>query len=46
MDASNVGAGAVLVQADCQGMKHPIIYFSQKFNEITAQARKRHWHLY
>ena len=32
VDASDIGAGAVLVQEDRQGVEHPIVYFSQKFN--------------
>jgi len=33
VDASDIGAGAVLVQEDGKGLEHPIVYFSQKFNE-------------
>jgi len=32
VDASDIGAGAVLVQEDQQGVEHPIVYFPQKFN--------------
>ena len=32
VDASDIGPGAVLVQEDRQGVEHPIVYFSQKFN--------------
>lgn len=32
MDASAVGAGAVLIQEDKNGIDHPICYFSRKFN--------------
>lgn len=32
VDASHVGAGAVLLQADEQGIDHPISFFSKKFN--------------
>lgn len=32
VDASNVGAGAVLLQSDEQGVYRPICYFSRKFN--------------
>jgi len=31
VDASDVGAGAVLHQEDEQGIEHPICYFSKKF---------------
>ena len=33
VDASDLGAGAVLQQEDDQGIDHPICYFSAKFNE-------------
>ena len=32
VDASAVGAGAVLLQEDEQGINHPVSYFSRKFN--------------
>ncbi|XP_030260635.1 uncharacterized protein LOC115573802 [Sparus aurata] len=32
VDASHVGAGAVLVQADEQGVDRPVSFFSKKFN--------------
>ena len=32
MDASDIGAGAVLVQEDQKGVEHPIVYLSQKLN--------------
>lgn len=32
MDASAIGAGAVLTQEDLQGIHHPVCYFSKKFN--------------
>jgi len=32
VDASNVGAGAVLLQEDDQAIDHPVCYFSKKFN--------------
>lgn len=31
VDASNVGAGAVLLQEDDQAIDHPVCYFSKKF---------------
>ena len=33
VDASDVGAGAVLLQEDDQGVEHPICYFSKKFEK-------------
>ncbi len=33
VDASAVGAGAVLLQGDDQGIDHPVSYFSCKFNK-------------
>lgn len=32
VDASAVGAGAVLLQAGADGISHPVSYFSVKFN--------------
>ena len=32
VDASDVGAGAVLLQEDSDGIDHPVCYFSKKFN--------------
>lgn len=32
LDASNVGAGAVLMQKDEQGVKHSVSYFSKMFS--------------
>ena len=32
VDASGVGAGAVLMQFESSGIEHPICYFSRKFN--------------
>lgn len=32
VDASDMGAGAVLLQEDKEGIDHPICYFSRKFN--------------
>lgn len=37
VDASGVGAGAVLLQQDAEGVDHPVCYFSKKFN--PAQTR-------
>ena len=31
-DASNVGAGAVLIQGNDNGVEHPVCFFSRKFN--------------
>ncbi len=33
VDASDVGAGAVLMQEDDTGVDHPVSYFSRKFNK-------------
>ena len=33
VDASAVGAGAVLMQEDADGVDHPVCYFSRKFNK-------------
>lgn len=33
VDASSVGAGAVLLQEDTSGIDHPVCYFSRKFNK-------------
>ncbi len=33
VDASAVGAGAVLLQEDEDGIDHPVCYFSRKFNK-------------
>ena len=32
MDASDIGAGSVLLQEDENGVDHPVCYFSKKFN--------------
>ena len=32
VDASDVGAGAVLQQVDSEGIMHPVCYFSKKFS--------------
>ncbi|KAL2077768.1 hypothetical protein ACEWY4_027272 [Coilia grayii] len=36
VDASSVGAGAVLLQVDEEGVTHPVCYFSKKFNKHQA----------
>lgn len=33
VDASDTGAGAVLLQRDQDGVEHPVCYFSRKFNK-------------
>ena len=33
VDASDVGAGAVLLQGDVNGVEHPVCYFSKKFEK-------------
>lgn len=33
VDASAVGAGAVLLQEDGYGLVHPVSYYSRKFNK-------------
>lgn len=33
VDASHVGAGAVLIQEDAQSVEHPVSYFSHKFSK-------------
>lgn len=37
IDASAVGAGAVLLQEDSTGIDHPISYFSRKFNKYQLR---------
>ena len=37
VDASALGAGAVLIQEDADGIDHPVCYFSRKFSK--AQSR-------
>ena len=34
VDASDVGAGSVLVQEDDSGVDHPVCYNSKKFNKL------------
>lgn len=43
VDASAVGAGAVLLQDDPNGVEHPISFFSRKFNshQLKYSSRKR-----
>lgn len=36
VDASNVGAGAVLQQLDADGVEHPVNFFSRKFNSYQG----------
>ena len=33
VDASDVGAGSVLLQEDDNGVDHPVCYYSKKFNK-------------
>ncbi len=33
VDASDIGAGAVLQQEDAQGIDHPVCFYSRKFNK-------------
>ena len=33
IDASDIGAGAVLLQEDPQGVENPVCYYSKKFNK-------------
>ena len=33
VDASDIGAGSVLMQEDSNGVDHPVSYFSKKFNK-------------
>ncbi len=33
VDASTLGAGAVLIQENFNGLEHPIIYYSRKFSK-------------
>ena len=37
VDACNVGAGAVLIQEDSNGLDHPVCYFLRKFNECQTR---------
>jgi hypothetical protein len=38
VDACNVGAGAVLIQEDSNGLDHPVCYFSRRFNECRTRC--------
>lgn len=42
VDASALGAGAVLLQEDENGIGHPVSYFSQKFKKPPAKLQ-HHW---
>ena len=33
VDASDIGAGAILLQEQPNGVEHPIAYYSKKFNK-------------
>ena len=33
VDASDVGAGSVLLQEDDSGVDHPVCYYSKRFNK-------------
>ena len=41
VDASDVGAGAVLFQEDDRGIEHPLCYFSKKFTDTQNIAQLR-----
>ena len=43
VDASDVGAGAVLFQEDVSGVENPVCYFSKKYErvrKITAPVKR------
>ena len=40
VDASDVGAGGVLLQEDDNGVDHPVCYFSKKFNKNYSTVEK------
>ncbi len=47
VDASSVGAGAVLLQEDNMGIDHPVCYFSKKFTKCQSnysQLKRKLWH--
>ena len=33
VDASDIGAGGILMQCDDKGIEHPVFYFSRKFDQ-------------
>ena len=37
VDACDIGAGAVLLQSDSEGVLHPVCYFSKKFNDCQTR---------
>ncbi len=37
VDASSVGAGAVLLQEDRDGIDHPVCYYSKKFSKCQQR---------
>lgn len=37
VDASSIGAGAVLIQSDDHGLNHPVGYFSKKFSKCQSR---------
>lgn len=37
VDASDIGAGSVLLQEDSKGFEHPVCYYSKKFNPCQAK---------
>ena len=46
IDASDVGAGGVLIQEDESGIDHPVCYFSKSLisiKEIILQLKRKHW---
>ena len=47
VDASDTGAGAILLQADDEGIEHPVCYFSKSstsIKEIIPLLKKKLWH--
>ncbi len=47
VDASAVGAGAVLLQEDRAGIEHPVCYFPRSFqslNRTIVPSRRKFWH--